>query len=318
MYMIFNRRWQSVVSLSVLLIGLSVQSASAMTCHSYDWQVNQAWFAEDIVQLERLLTTLKRLPDCSDSYLERLKRRLSSIAAANAKYWVEQGQLSKAEQWLNYRYAPINLWSTQAVRGDIAAKRKQWKEATFFYNQALDLIADSGATPQRPPRADIERVYRLAVETQLLAGTLTTVRSTGQAAGTLRDDLGLVITERPIPMQFVFDSIDLTENGQDSADQLVKYLLREKPARIILIGHTDEWGSDRYNCSLSKARAETIKNHLVAAGIAKQRITTIGNGERKPLELYDPTNYSPAEIDQLNRRVEFAIDTDVSYDKACL
>jgi outer membrane protein OmpA-like peptidoglycan-associated protein len=305
---------------TLLLTGLllfSIHTAQATTCDRYDRQVDRALYAEDIVQLGRLLTKLKRLPDCSYSYLDWLKRRMSKIAADKAKYWVQRGRLSKAERWLRYKYAPVTSWVTQSVRGDIAAKRKQWHEAAVFYGQALDLIADPGATPQRPPRAEIKRVYRLAVETQLLAGTLTTVRSTGQPSGTMRDDLGLVIKEHPIPVQFVFNRTTLTEKGQDSVEKLLNFLQEKKPNRIILMGHTDHWGSDGYNCSLSKARASAVKNYLVAGGIAAERITTLGKGERKPLELYDPTMYTQQQIDQINRRVEFAIDSDVSYDNFC-
>jgi outer membrane protein OmpA-like peptidoglycan-associated protein len=285
-------------------------------CDNYKTQVNQAKQAKNLDKLADLLATLKRQSDCSADYLDEVKRNMSEMAAAKATSLVQRGQLKEAEKWLNYKYVPVNLWSTQAVRGEIAAKRKRWNEAAVFYNQALDLIADKNATRQKPSETEIKRVYQLAAETQLLAGN-PSMRNDGQPSGIMREDLGIEIKARPIPVQFVFGKTILTEKGQDSAKQLVRYLSRKTPNQITLIGHTDHVGSDPLNCDLSKGRASAVKNYLVAAGI-RANIMTLGKGEREPLELYDPTMYTQEEIDQINRRVEFAVDSDVSSTNACL
>jgi hypothetical protein len=47
-------------------------------------------------------------------------------------------------------------------------------------------MADPKATPQRPSRAEIDKVFKLASENLSLAGTMTTVRSSGQPSGTMR------------------------------------------------------------------------------------------------------------------------------------
>ncbi|RKZ76646.1 MAG: hypothetical protein DRR19_28510 [Candidatus Parabeggiatoa sp. nov. 1] len=311
---------RAVTLCSLLFISLfSIHTAQAVNCNNYQAQVNQALYWQDLDQLAQLLRTLKKLPDCSAPYLDWLERRMSNMASKKAKYWVQRGQLNRAEKWLKYKYTPVNLWQTQSVRGDIAAKRKQWSEAAMFYNQALDLIVDPKATPQKPSRADIERVYKLATETQLLAGTLTNVRSSGHSSGAMRNNIaGIEIKERPIPIQFVFGKTALTKTGQDTAQKLVTYFQREQPDNIILIGHTDRVGSDAYNCFLSTKRAKALKNYIVASGIRADMITTIGKGERAPLELYEPSLYTQNEIDQINRRVEFAINSAISYDNACL
>jgi len=59
---------------------------------------------------------------------------MSNLAAARAEKMVRQGRLKKAETWLQYKYAPVNVWKTQMVQGDIAAKSRRWKEAAMFYN----------------------------------------------------------------------------------------------------------------------------------------------------------------------------------------
>jgi outer membrane protein OmpA-like peptidoglycan-associated protein len=42
--------------------------------------------------------------------------------------------------------------------------------------------------------------------------------------------------------------------------------------------HNDNIGSDNYNQKLSLKRAETVRNFLIAKGIAADRLTTVGFG----------------------------------------
>ncbi|MGD2035890.1 MAG: OmpA family protein [Bacteroidales bacterium] len=65
-------------------------------------------------------------------------------------------------------------------------------------------------------------------------------------------------------------------------------------------GHTDSDGDEASNQSLSKARAETVMNTLVQMGIAKNRLTSKGFGESRPID-----NNATAEGKANNRRVEF-------------
>jgi outer membrane protein OmpA-like peptidoglycan-associated protein len=301
--------------ISILISGQIVQ---AVTCNQYVVQVDNALYAKDLPKLAELLRILKRLPDCSDDYLNLIKRNMSSLAADKANYLVRQGRLKEAETWLQYKYVQVNMWMTQTVRGNIAAKNQQWKNATRFYNQSLDLMADSKATPQSPSRAEIEKVFKLASETLLLAGTLTTtVRSSGQPSGVMRDSIrGIEIRKHPIPVQFVFGKTTVTKEAEDSVDILVKYLKFKKPDKIVLVGHTDHIGSEKYNCWLSIRRAKTLKSYLVNAGI-RTNITTIGKGEYEPFELSELNHYTRKQINQINRRVEFAIDDSVLYSEKC-
>ena len=241
------------------------------------------------------------------------------MATQKAIVLVERGDLNGAKKWLKHQYMPVTLWSTQALRGNIAAKGKHWKKAAEFYSQALDLIAAPTAIPKAPSTTEIEKVYRLATETQLLAGRLMTQRS-GQASGTMRDNIRRIeIMERPIPVQFVFGKTGLTEAGQDSVKKLISFFRHKKPTHITLIGHTDRVGSDLYNCALSKGRALALKDYLVKqGGFDANLITTLGKGKRQPFKLYDPSRYTQDEIDHMNRRIEIVIDRDVSYTNQCL
>ncbi len=78
-------------------------------------------------------------------------------------------------------------------------------------------------------------------------------------------------------------------------------VLKENPdVRVKIVGHTDSDGDDALNLDLSKKRAESVKNELVAKfGIASSRIETEGSGENSPVA----PNNSPSNK-ALNRRVE--------------
>jgi outer membrane protein OmpA-like peptidoglycan-associated protein len=72
--------------------------------------------------------------------------------------------------------------------------------------------------------------------------------------------------------------------------------------RIEISGHTDNAGTDAINDKLSQARADAVKNYLLAASVAANRIQSKGYGSLKPIA----TNETE-EGRQANRRVEFAI-----------
>lgn len=79
-------------------------------------------------------------------------------------------------------------------------------------------------------------------------------------------------------------------------------LLVKKGFGLKLGGHTDNVGSDAANMKLSKNRAESVKNYLVAQGANNGRIEAVGYGESQPIA----TN-GTADGRQKNRRVEFTL-----------
>ena len=74
---------------------------------------------------------------------------------------------------------------------------------------------------------------------------------------------------------------------------------------MIIKGHTDSQGDDRYNQKLSEERADTVRSYLVSEGVSASRITAIGFGSKMPVA----TN-ATAGGRQQNRRVEIEIRPD--------
>jgi len=52
---------------------------------------------------------------------------------------------------------------------------------------------------------------------------------------------------------------------------------------ILVEGHTEDVGADDANLKLSKQRAEAVVQVIVAQGIAQQRLSAAGFGEKRPI-----------------------------------
>jgi outer membrane protein OmpA-like peptidoglycan-associated protein len=54
-------------------------------------------------------------------------------------------------------------------------------------------------------------------------------------------------------------------------------------SHVEIVGHTDSSGSDVSNNTLSVERARSVRDYLVAHGVAAANVTTSGRGEREPV-----------------------------------
>jgi len=80
-------------------------------------------------------------------------------------------------------------------------------------------------------------------------------------------------------------------------------IFKEYPKTIILVeGHTDSAGAEDYNMTLSKQRAESVTNYLIAQGLDAGRFTTKWYGEMQP-----KADNNTVEGRAKNRRVELGI-----------
>lgn len=101
---------------------------------------------------------------------------------------------------------------------------------------------------------------------------------------------------------FDFDKYDLRSESFVELDRVVKLLNENPKIEIEMSAHTDSYGSDDYNFTLSDNRAKSVREYIISKGIAPGRIISQGYGETKPVAPNDtPENR------QLNRRVEFKI-----------
>jgi outer membrane protein OmpA-like peptidoglycan-associated protein/tetratricopeptide (TPR) repeat protein len=116
-----------------------------------------------------------------------------------------------------------------------------------------------------------------------------------------------IITEREVilqPIYFEYNKSNITAEGAEELDKLVK-VMNEYPNMVIdAKSHTDSRGADNYNMKLSDRRAKSTVQYIVSKGIAKNRITGSGMGETQPkVACTECTEEQHAQ----NRRSEFLI-----------
>src|SRR6266568_1847372 len=81
---------------------------------------------------------------------------------------------------------------------------------------------------------------------------------------------------------FDYDKSDVRASEQASIQSDVAFLQQHPNISFTIEGHCDERGSTEYNLALGDNRASAVKNALVSAGIAADRIKTVSYGKEKP------------------------------------
>ncbi|MCB9751355.1 MAG: OmpA family protein [Myxococcales bacterium] len=101
---------------------------------------------------------------------------------------------------------------------------------------------------------------------------------------------------------FEFDKSTIKPRSRPVLDRAIE-VLREHPSiHIEISGHTDSKGAPEYNRRLSQARADAVRDYLIAGGVDAARLTTRGAGMDEPVA----TN-ATARGRAKNRRIEFSI-----------
>ncbi len=100
------------------------------------------------------------------------------------------------------------------------------------------------------------------------------------------------------PILFDFDSSALKVGAKDNLQQMSTVLIEYPDTNLIVIGHTDNVGSDAYNLRLSDRRATAVKSYLVNRGVPGRRLSARGYGETAPV-----TSNSDEDGRAKNRRV---------------
>ena len=101
-------------------------------------------------------------------------------------------------------------------------------------------------------------------------------------------------------LRFASGSADLSGDEAASLRDLAGYLGRMPDARVLIVGHTDVSGGLQANIVLSRQRAQSVVDRLIAAyGVNPAQISAEGVGPLAPLT----TNLTP-EGREKNRRVE--------------
>ncbi len=111
---------------------------------------------------------------------------------------------------------------------------------------------------------------------------------------------------------FDFDKAELKPAGKSAIDsEIIAKLPEISTIELVLVtGHTDRIGSDAYNQKLSERRAETVRAYLVSKGVPRDKIESLGMGEKQPVTGNKCTQKNRKELISClapDRRVEVEI-----------
>ncbi len=130
-------------------------------------------------------------------------------------------------------------------------------------------------------------------------------------------DLGAKVTEKEIKIAlsgdilFDFDKDTLRPDAFPTLEKIAEVLGQYPDAPVLIEGHTDSKGKEKYTQNLSERRADSVKARFVdIAGADGGRIDTKGWGEANPsVPNEKPDGSDDPDGRQQNRRVEITIKT---------
>lgn len=127
-----------------------------------------------------------------------------------------------------------------------------------------------------------------------------------QIAETKRNEDSIITT---LKNNILFDTgkANLKPEALESINQIADIIKKYPEDKIIVIGHTDNVGSDVLNQRLSEHRAQAVRLAMIGRGVPSGSIEQVGMGESNPIDSND-TEAGRAR----NRRVELQITIDES------
>lgn len=104
------------------------------------------------------------------------------------------------------------------------------------------------------------------------------------------------------PIEFAFNSVDIKKSMIPVLFDVVEAMAENKNLRLRVLGYADILGTKRANLSVSKTRAERVRDYLVKIGADPSRLEAVGMGASD----FVASNATP-EGRARNRRVVFAV-----------
>jgi OOP family OmpA-OmpF porin len=118
-----------------------------------------------------------------------------------------------------------------------------------------------------------------------------------------------VIDKMTVRVLFEFNKAKLAQGDIAELNKAIEFVKKYPTSRVLLEGHTDNIGSEKYNMELSQKRAEAVRQQLIQAGaVDEARISATGFGSTKPIAPNRTENGKDnPEGRAKNRRVEIVI-----------
>ena len=118
---------------------------------------------------------------------------------------------------------------------------------------------------------------------------------------------GAALAALPLPpvhftLYFRFESNELTDESRALVPAILNIVKQRAVPEVLVVGHTDTMGDRRANLALGLKRANTVREILATAGLARGTIEVTSHGEADPAVKTPDNRAEPR-----NRRVEITV-----------
>lgn len=168
----------------------------------------------------------------------------------------------------------------------------------FHFTVAGGSLTLTGTAPSEDAKAAVEAAAKAGWPNLQVINNIT-VKGTAVSCGNLQ---ATIDADLAAPIKFQTGSDKLSNDGIAQLGTVVPALKACPDAKLTVIGHTDNTGTDAINMPLSENRAKSVAAYLVAQGIPAGSVTSKGEGSSQPIAGND-TEAGRAQ----NRRTEIKV-----------
>ncbi len=225
------------------------------------------------------------------------ERQANADRAAKLEAGIREAQSEAERQRLQAEQEQLRAQMEAGARAEAQRRAEEAaRQAALEAQRAAQAEQQARQAQGDADRAKQERA-QLQARLQEALGTVVEIRTTAR---------GLIVSLPDI--LFDFNRATLRPEAREVLSKLSGILLVTGDTRLSVEGHADSIGTEEYNQGLSERRAQSVREYLVANGLAPELIGAQGFGETQPIA----SNTKPDGSDdpagrQKNRRVEIVI-----------
>ena len=237
---------------------------------------------------EQAVAELRTELDQAGQTLASLRTEFSAtVTSAGQEKQVLEGQIADAKGRITALERDLETEHSRAVQSLTEEQRKSEESLAALRKQLQEApVADLEAQDKQPAQAPIKTQPQGLVDRYAQLHAQQTER-------------GMMVSLADQELHFPSGGTNLPKGAVPSLDQIAAIFKEFPNLTAVIDGHTDSSGPDAINLTLSKARAEAVRQGLIARGVPPERLTAEGLGETRPIA--DNTT-APGRLK--NRRVE--------------
>ena len=208
--------------------------------------------------------------------ISALRNTLTGLAVVAACMSAAQAQVNSKNQ--GYLVDP-NFDVVTAVGGTVCVRTSDWTPARAAAAEACKLC-----TPDLCPRPPAPPAPKAAPKPEAEPAPKPEAKPEAKPAAkpTIQN------VELKIELQGItFNHPEITADNQKELDAFLGKEVKSLTTigAVIITGHTDRIGSDKYNKTLSEKRALGVKDYVVSKGIDQKLIFWEGKGPKQPIPV---------------------------------